>query len=151
MIGDSLSIYQGRIVNSKVQVDKRKRAQPSVMCLGGEIRQVLSNLIGNAIDAMPFGGRLVLRSREATRWKTGERGIVLTVADTGIGMSAATQQKIFEPFFTTKGIGGTGLGLWISAEIVHRHRGTLSVRSSQAAKHTGLVCALFLPFEANVR
>ena len=148
LIGDSLSIYQGRIVNSRIQVDKRKRAEQSVLCLGGEIRQVLSNLIGNAIDAMPLGGRLVLRSREATHWKTGEKGLVITVADTWIGMSAATQRKIFEPFFTTKGIGGTGLGLWISAEIIHRHRGSLRVRSSQSAQHSGTICALFLPFEA---
>ncbi len=62
-------------------------------------------------------------------------------------MSAETQQKMFEPFFTTKGTGGTELGLWISTEMVHRHRGKLSVRSSQATKHTGTVCALFLPFQ----
>lgn len=146
LIGDSLAVFQGRLVNSKIRVEKRKRAERAVTCLGGEIRQVLSNLIGNAIDAMPLGGKLILRSREATNWKTGEAGIVLTVADTGIGMNPETQKKIFEAFFSTKGIGGTGLGLWVSCEIVGRHHGVLRVRSSQARLHTGSVFTLFLPF-----
>lgn len=146
LIGDSLSLFQGRLVNSNIQVEKRKRAEEPITCLGGEVRQVISNLIGNAIDAMPRGGRLILRSRAATHWKTGEKGLAITVADTGIGMNAETQKKIFEAFFTTKGIGGTGLGLWISCEIVNRHGGTLRVRSSQAKQHTGTVFSLFLPY-----
>jgi signal transduction histidine kinase len=106
-----------------VQVERRDRARQPVTCLDGEIRQVLSNLIGNAIDAMsdertaPF-----IRSRESTDWKTGRSGVTLTIADTGSGMSADTISRIFEPFFTTKGNKGTGLGLWISREIVERHR-----------------------------
>lgn len=148
LIGESLSIYQGRLVNSNILVEKRKRAKHPVECFTGEIRQVLSSLMGNAIDAMPFGGRLVLRSRETTHAKTGRRGIVLTVADTGTGISAATQKHIFKPFFTTKGIGGTGLGLWVSAEIVKRHSGSLYMRSSQREGSSGTVMTLFLPFDA---
>ncbi len=147
MIGDSLSIFQGRLVNSKIMVEKRKRAEHPVFCFGGEIRQVLSNLIANAIDAMPVGGRLLLRSREATDWKTGKRGLVISVADTGVGISKAAQKKIFDAFFTTKGIGGTGLGLWISSEIVARHKGRLRVRSSEQEGRSGTVFALFLPFD----
>lgn len=90
----------------------------------------MSNLIGNAIDSMPTGGQLLMRSREATEWVTGTKGIVITVADTGTGMSQQVQRNIFSAFYTTKGIGGTGLGLWISKEIVDRHRGKLRVRSS---------------------
>ena len=92
-----------------------------------------------------------MRSREGTDWKTGRKGLILTVADTGSGMSPDTAAKIFEPFFTTKEIGGTGLGLWVSHEIVQRHGGTLAVRSSQRTGCSGTVFTLFLPFEAVVR
>ena len=147
-----LSIHQGRLLNSRIVVEKRKRADRSVECFDGEIRQVLSNLVGNAIDAMhPEGGRLLVRSREACNWRTGQKGLALTVADTGTGMPPQVLRKIFEAFYTTKGIGGTGLGLWVSREIVDRHRGTLLVRSSQSEVRGGSVFVLFLPFEAVYR
>jgi PAS domain S-box-containing protein len=146
-----LSIYQGRLINSRVAVERRERAISPVVCFDGEIRQVLTNLISNAIDALHTGGgRLLLRSREATNWKTGRRGVCLTVADTGAGMSSVTKARAFEPFFTTKDIGGTGLGLWVSQQIVARHSGILAVRSSQNQVHTGTVFTLFLPFDAIV-
>ncbi len=147
-----LSVHQARLVNSRVAVESRMRATRPVLCFDGEIRQVLSNLIGNAIDAMhPRGGRLLLRSREAVDWKSGRTGVVLTIADSGNGMSAEVQHRVFEAFFTTKGIGGTGLGLWVSREIVERHAGRLRVRSSQARAHHGTVFTLFLPDEAVTR
>jgi PAS domain S-box-containing protein len=143
-----LSIHQGRLVNSGIEVLKRMRAHHLLHCFEGEIRQVLNNLVGNAIDAMlATGGRLLVRSRESTNWRTGEKGITLTVADTGMGMSAPVLKKIFEPFFTTKGIGGTGLGLWVCVDIVKRHSGTLRVRSSQDPGKSGTVFTLFLPFD----
>jgi PAS domain S-box-containing protein len=149
LIEDVLSIYHGRIVNSRVQVERRGRAERPVLCFEGEIRQVLNNLVGNAIDAMhPCGGRLLLRHREATEWKSGSKGLTITVADTGSGMSTATIGKCYEPFFTTKGIGGTGLGLWISREIITRHQGRLRLRSSQLPGCTGTVFTVFLPFKA---
>lgn len=152
LFGEVLSIYQGRLVNSKIEVQKRKRAERPTECFEGEIRQVLSNFVSNAIDAMQNGGgRLLLRSREATNWRTGEQGLALTVADTGTGIAPDQQAKLFNAFYTTKGIGGTGLGLWISKEIVERHRGTIRFRSSQQAVHHGTVFSLFLPFQAATR
>lgn len=147
-----LSIYQGRFENARVKVEKRKRADRSVACFEGEIRQVLNNLVGNALDAMhQHGGRLLLRSRESCNWRTGQKGVALTVADTGSGMPPPVLGKVFEAFYTTKGIGGTGLGLWVSKEIVDRHRGTLLVRSSQKEGHSGTVFSLFLPYDAASR
>ena len=146
LIGDSLAVFQGRLVNNTISVEKKKRAKHPVECLGGEIRQVIGNLIGNAIDAMPSGGRLLLRSREATNHLTGRRGLVVTVADTGVGIPPDVQKKVFDAFYTTKGIGGTGLGLWISSEIVSRHGGTLRFRSCAAPGKSGTVFNLFLPF-----
>ena len=147
-----VSMYQGRIVNSRVHIEERKRALEAVRCFEGEIRQVLSNLVNNAIDAMhSTGGRLLLRSRRGTNWIAGEKGLVITVADTGSGMSRETLKRLFEPFFTTKGIGGTGLGLWVSQEIMDRHRGRLCVRTSQRPGRSGTVFTLFLPFNAVTR
>ncbi len=146
-----LSIYQGRIGNTRLQVQRRSRAHRKVHCFDGEIRQVLSNLVSNALDSMPSGGTLFVRERESTHWRSGEPGVTITIADIGTGMSPHTQAKIFNPFFTTKGVTGTGLGLWVSKEIVHRHRGVLCVRSSQSPAHHGTVFTLFLPFEAVVR
>jgi PAS domain S-box-containing protein len=143
-----LSLYEGRLRNSSISVEKRKRCTRTIACFEGDIRQVLSNLVSNAIDAMPIGGRLLLRSREATDWRTGRRGLVLTVADTGSGMSPETRAHVFEAFFTTKGINGTGLGLWIGSEIVDRHHGHLLLRSSRDTAHRGTVFNLFLPFLA---
>ena len=145
-----LSIYEGRLRNSNVTVEKRKRALQQIVCFAGDVRQVLTNLVGNAIDAMPTGGRLLIRSREATDWTTGREGLVLTIADTGCGMDSATLEQIFEPFFTTKGIGGTGLGLWVSQEVVARHHGALHVRSSHREGSSGTVFALFLPFDVDI-
>lgn len=148
LIGETVPIYQARLTNANVRIERRDRSSLPVTCFDGEVRQVLSNLVANAIDAMspsPAGGRLLIRSHEGTDWKSGRKGMILTVADTGSGIPADLQKKIFEPFFTTKGMQGTGLGLWISHEIVDRHRGVLRVRSSQKQPVTGTVFQLFLP------
>ena len=146
LVAGVLSTYQGRIVNSRVHVEERRRANNAILCFEGEIRQVLNNLVSNALDAMSTnGGRLLLRSREGTDAKTGQLGVFITVADTGSGMSPQTRAKSFEPFFTTKGMAGTGLGLWICTGIVERHHGRLLLRSSQRKDHTGTVFLLFLP------
>jgi PAS domain S-box-containing protein len=152
LMGTALELLRSRIANAKIRVEKRKFAQRPVLCFEGEIRQVISNLLINAVDAMhPGGGRLLLRSREGRDHATGRAGLILTIADTGTGMSRETLGRIFEPFYTTKGLGGTGLGLWISKEILERHKGRLRVRSSQAPGRTGTVFALFLPFDAATR
>jgi two-component system NtrC family sensor kinase len=151
LFNTTLNIYESRIKNAGIVVEKRKRANEPVECFEGDIRQVLSNVVTNAIDAMPTGGRLIVRSREGTDWKTGRRGLVLTLADSGTGIDPDTQAKMFEAFFTTKGIGGSGLGLWISADIMQRHEGKIAIRSSQKPGCSGTVVTLFIPFEKIVR
>ncbi len=145
-----LSLYGGRIVNAGIEVERRERAAAPVLCYDGEIRQVLNNLIGNAIDAMhSSGGRLLLRAREATHWPTSRRGLLLTVADTGTGITPEVRRRLFDAFFTTKGISGTGLGLWVSREIADRHAGRLRLRSrAEQGPNRGTVFTLFLPYEA---
>lgn len=144
----ALAAQSGRIHNGQVHVEKKFRAKTPLNCFDGEIRQVLNDLISNAVDAMRgmAGGRLLVRSREGTHWQTGRKGLMLTVADTGHGIDRKHLAKIFEPFFSTKGLSGTGLGLWVSQEIVARHLGSLRVRSSKKG-HRYTVFLLFLPFD----
>jgi signal transduction histidine kinase len=147
-----VSLYQGRVDNANIRIEERYHGHQQVRCYEGEIRQVLSNLLNNAIDAMqPHGGKLMLRSRVATDWPTGRRGLAFTVADSGSGIEHSLIAKIFEPFFTTKEETGTGLGLWVSERIVKRHHGTLCVRSSQREGRSGTVFVMFLPFDAVTR
>jgi PAS domain S-box-containing protein len=148
LVESVLTLNQGRLMNSGITVETGPWVKRPFVCFEGEIRQVLNNLVGNAVDAMPHGGRLVIRSREGTDWKTGKPGIRLTFADTGMGIPRHRLKQIFEPFFTTKGINGTGLGLWISQEIVEKHQGRLQVRSSQRTGYTGTVFSMYLPFDA---
>ena len=141
----TLALHQGRLVNAGISIEERYRALRAAYCVDGEIRQVLNNFVGNSIDAMPHGGRILARSRDATDWRSGRRGVALTVADTGTGLSPEVQSRMFEPFFSTKGSGGAGLGLWICDQLIARNGGSLRVRSSHGSSSTGTVLVLFLP------
>ncbi len=143
-----MSIYEGRLRNAHIQVEKRFGADQPVRCFQGDVRQVLNNLVANAIEAMPFGGRLLIRSRKGRDWKTGRQGMVLTIADNGSGIAPAVKEKIFDAFFTTKGAAGNGLGLWVCQEIVRRHGGILRVRSTQRPGRKGTAFTLFLPYDS---
>jgi PAS domain S-box-containing protein len=148
LVESVLDLYIGRLESAHIRLEVRERMSASIVCLESEIRQVLSNLVRNAIDAMHGnGGRLLVRSREATEWRSGTPGVIITVADTGSGISRETMNKLYTAFFTTKGIGGTGLGLWVSSEIVKRHQGGLRVRSSQKPGKSWTVFQLFLPYQ----
>jgi two-component system sporulation sensor kinase C len=144
-----LDLYQSRLMNGHITVQRRDRSTQSVVCMESEIRQVLNNLVSNAIDAMyPQGaGRLVVRTREGTQWRTQRRGVILTIADTGSGIASEVMSNMYKAFYSTKGIGGTGLGLWISSEIIDRHQGRLTVRSSERPGYSGTVFQLFLPLQ----
>ncbi len=147
LFSGTLNLYRAKLNNSRVQVDPKRASQHTIVVYEGEIRQVMNNLFSNAIDAMPHGGKLMIRSRNATNFRTGEHGMLLTIADTGTGIPVEKLTRIFDAFYTTKGIGGTGLGLWISKDILARHNGQLRVRSSQDARHHGSVFTLFIPYE----
>ena len=147
LIDAVLNLYQGRLANSGIHVQASYSTQTRILCFENDIRQVLNNLIANAIDAMRTGGRLIARGHDAVDHATGRKGVRLTIADTGHGMSAEVRARLFEPFYTTKALNGTGLGLWISEGIVQRHQGRLSLRSTQHPVHHGTIFSLFLPCE----
>jgi signal transduction histidine kinase len=140
----ALALYRGRLQSSLVQVVTAYRDAQPLLCLTGELRQVFANLIGNSFEATREG-KLILRARPATDPQTGISGVRCTVADTGHGIDPRTFEHIFEPFITTKGELGTGLGLWVSAEILRRHRAIIKVRSSTRPRRSGTVFSIFFP------
>ncbi len=147
LIHSVLALFEGRIRAHSIQVVCDFDGVPQITALDGEIRQVLANVIGNAIDAMI--GRdepkvLLLRAKARRSWRTNSEGIAILVADCGTGMDDTTLSRIYEPFFSTKGITGTGLGLWVSAEIVNKHNGRVLVRS-RTTEPSGTVFRIFLP------
>jgi len=145
LLDSVLRLLRGRVANSEVEIVKEYRATKQLHCFEGELRQVFTNLIGNALDAMAGRtGRLVVRTSETRNWETSEAGIRVTVADSGSGINPETLQRIFEPFYTTKGLRGTGLGLWVSKEIIAKHRGTMRVKSKLGV---GTTFSVFLPFQ----
>ena len=145
-----IDMYRAQLKTAQIEVHQRKRAERPLVCLEGDVRQVLNNVIGNAIDAMPEGGCLFLRSRETKDPKSDRHGFCFTIADTGCGMTRDIKESVFKAFFTTKGVHGSGLGLWISAEIMQRHQGSIRIRSSQSERYHGTVVTLFLPYDFRV-
>ncbi len=107
---------------------------PEVMAIEGELREALVNLVFNAVDAMPGGGRLTLRSGRVTR--AGSHRVFVEVADTGVGMDEETRRRCLEPFFTTKGERGSGLGLAMVYGIAQRHGADLEIVSALGAGST---------------
>ncbi len=144
LIRDVLVVYERKLaykhLATEVSVDSKLRLR----CKQGELRQALSNLIANAIDASKNSGKIWLRVREAKRRKDGEHGVRITLADNGGGMSEEVQKRIFVPFFTTKAEIGTGIGLWASKTLIEQQGGSLRFRSRQGAR-SGTVMSIFLP------
>lgn len=146
VVNSILMLYRRKLSHDGVNLKLDVRECSSLVCYAGEIRQVLANLIGNALDAMSHGGVLRVKVREGTAWQTAQRGVRITVADTGHGMTAQTMERLYEPFFTTKEAFGTGLGLWVSAGIVKKHGGSILARSSVLPGKSGTVFTVFLPY-----
>jgi PAS domain S-box-containing protein len=140
-----ISLFQGRMATRQVTVERRFAEDDVMVCFAGDMRQVFANLVGNALDAIPDEGRIWLRTRRSKNWKTGRAGLRVCVADNGGGMSEATRKSLFEPFFTTKPATGTGLGLWVSEEIIRNHEGSVRVRSSEQVGRSGTVFMRFFP------
>ncbi|WP_419804745.1 two-component system sensor histidine kinase NtrB [Terriglobus sp.] len=147
LFDSTLVLYRARLLNAGITTQIDFCDSTPLFCFEGELRQIVANLVGNAFDAMRTGGRLRLRSRRIVHPRTGTGGLRLTLADTGSGMSAETLSRIFEPFFSTKGIGGTGLGLWITQELLEKNGGTIRVRSSMRPGRSGTVFHLFFARE----
>ncbi len=143
-------LYTGRLLVRNIKLHWKVLPAPTVTCLEGEIRQVLNNLIRNALDAMGTGGELAIRLHGQTDLRTGKKGVRLTIADGGEGIHPRIQARLFEPFQTTKETTGTGLGLWVSKGIVEKHGGYLQMRTRRGPASHGTVFTLWLPLKGNV-
>jgi len=146
LINSILLLYGRRLQSLDVHVEKRFDAPGNVMGVAGELRQVFSNLIANAIDALTVTGtKLVVHVRDSRDWSDlRRRGVRVTIADDGSGMSAETRASLFQPFFTTKGERGTGVGLWVSRGFVAKHGASIRLWSNTGARH-GICFSVFLP------
>jgi signal transduction histidine kinase len=145
ILDDALVLHHDRCSALGIEVSRDYDSAPQIFCRPGELRQVMVNLVGNALDAMPSGGSLQLRIRRTTDWIKGGRALCIAVADTGGGMSAETRHRLFEPFYTTKQGTRSGLGLWICADIVGKYKGRISMRSNDVPGRNGSVFMLVLP------
>ncbi len=154
VIDSVIALFGPKLTSSGIRVVKDYETNKRVFGLPGELRQVFSNLIGNAMEATPKGGEIQVRVSDATDWRDSNRqGVRVVISDSGTGIPSAARSGLFTPFFTTKGEKGTGLGLWVSKGIVEKHEGSLKFRSSTHDGHRGTTFAVFLPLEstANAR
>jgi PAS domain S-box-containing protein len=149
LIEESLKVFSDRFQRAGIAITKKIRPRTSILGFSDEIRQVVDNLLVNAVEATPRGGGLALCLRESRGWKNrSELGVRLTIADNGSGIPKASLSRVFEPFFTTKAEKGNGLGLWVVKGIVEKHGGSINIRSTDAAARSGTAISIFLPSTA---
>jgi PAS domain S-box-containing protein len=152
ILDDVLYLYSRKLQDRGLKVMKDYKTMGEATVIKGEIRQVFSNLVANAIDAMPPGGILRLRVTDWREWNnSGRAGVRISIADSGSGIALQHREKLFQPFYTTKQDIGTGLGLWIARGIVDKHGGTIRVRSKTSPGKNGTTFSIFLPTEAVVQ
>ena len=150
-LDDVLQLYLRQLNDKHIQVAKQYDPAVEIRGFAGELRQLFSNLILNALDALDDGGRLILHVARGREWSNGHEtgaqrtGARVTIADSGSGIRQTDLTRIFEPFYSTKGDSGTGLGLWLSHGIVQKHEGSIRVRSRTTAGSSGTVFSIFLP------
>jgi len=145
ILEQALALYETKIRARNIRLIKEVRFNGLIHARPRELRQAFSNLVANSLDAVPDGGDLMLRVSRGRDWRTGMPGVIVTVADSGLGIEPQHRKRIFEPFFTTKRDTGTGLGLWLTREIVLRHSGRIRVRTSCCPGRSGTTIAIFLP------
>ncbi len=149
VLDNVLALFSGAISAKELSVVRRYRMDGPILGYPGELRQVFSNLISNAIDASKPHGTLHLDVFATREWRQGAcQGVRVVIADSGEGIAAEERMRLFEPFFTTKGERGTGLGLWVTQGIVQKHGGSIRFRSRRGTDRNGTVFAVFLPMTA---
>ncbi len=139
LLDEVLAVYAGRTAAKQVTVERDYKDDIAIKALRGEMLQILSNLIANALDALPMGGHIRLRT--AGR----EGGVEFSVEDNGVGIPPENLDRIFEAFFTTKTDVGTGLGLWVVKDLVEKQGGRISVESRNLGENRGTRFIVFVP------
>jgi PAS domain S-box-containing protein len=146
IVEESIQIFCERMERAGIHISKKITSDTTLIGYPDEIRQVIDNLLLNAEEAMPDGGRLRIAVRHSSNWKDRhEPGVRLTIADTGCGISREDFPHLFEPFFTTKAEKGSGLGLFAIRGIISKHKGQVKFRSSRTEARSGTVVSVFWP------
>jgi signal transduction histidine kinase len=143
----AIDLLKSKIKTKQAMVDRQWHEDVKITAVAGELRQVFSNLLANSLDAMDKGGTIKVRVSAGTAPRNGHCCVRVTIADSGNGIPLDSQQHLFEPFFTTKGTIGTGLGLWVSKQIIDKHKGTIRMRSNTDGARRGTVFSIVLPVE----
>ncbi|MEO6964989.1 MAG: ATP-binding protein [Acidobacteriaceae bacterium] len=144
LIESAIGILKAKISSKGAHVETRWGEDVCLPVVAGEIRQVFANLLANSLDAVPQGGTIKVRTAVAFNHKKQVSCFRVTIADNGAGIPRHVRDKLFEPFFTTKGTTGTGLGLWVSKQILDKHNGTIRMRSRTGCPQAGTVfCITF--------
>jgi PAS domain S-box-containing protein len=150
VMDEILQLYSRKLEGRHIRVVRRYRGSHQITGYSGELRQLLANLLVNAVDAMADGGSLQVRVAASHDWSNGRDGVRIVVADNGSGIPRNNLRQIFEPFYTTKKDTGTGLGLWVSRGIVQKHGGSIRVRSRADGHTTGTAFSIFLPLQHEI-
>ena len=146
VLGEVIALYWRKIQFKKISVRPDYGNGIKIVGFPGEIRQIFANLVANAIEALSAEGSLVIRaSRVTLRDGSNRAGVRVTFLDNGTGIAPENRKKIFEPFYTTKKDVGTGLGLWLTLQLVEKHHGSLRVRTSVEPGRSWTVFSVFLP------
>jgi PAS domain S-box-containing protein len=145
ILQEVLVLYARKLQFKKIKVRSDYAAGAEVEGYGGEIRQIFANLVANAIEAMPVEGTLRIRVGKVGAASDGRSGVRITLLDNGVGIPAQSRKKIFEPFYTTKKDVGTGLGLWLTQNLVEKHKGSVQFRSCAEAGRSWTAFSVFLP------
>ncbi|HEY4355625.1 MAG TPA: ATP-binding protein [Acidobacteriaceae bacterium] len=145
LLEDVLELQKRPMQMSNITVDKRYLSRGLIHGFPSELKQVFMNLISNAMQAMPEGGRLRVCVKDARQEDGKSTGLHVSISDTGSGIAAESAKRLFEPFFTTKAVKGTGLGLWISRGILQKHEGGLRFRSVFGSKGTVTSFRIWIP------
>jgi PAS domain S-box-containing protein len=146
-VEDVLAVYQSKLQSNNITVERDFHEIGLIWVREGEVTQIISNLVANAIDAMPTGGLLRVVVSETSR--NDKEGILLAIHDNGVGVELNYLSKVFEPFFTTKEELGNGLGLWVVKQFVDGMGGTIDVESRSALKDKGTTFSIFIPYDNN--
>jgi PAS domain S-box-containing protein len=145
LIEGVLLLLDRRLQHQGIQLEARLAEPLMVEGFPAELRQVFTNLIGNAIDAAGSKGRIRIRMEPADAEELHGAGAVVEIVDSGVGIPPDIQPRLFQPFFTTKGANGTGLGLWVSMGIVQKHGGAIRIGNGDEPGLPGASIRVFLP------
>ncbi len=142
LLESAIHLLKASITSKHASIETRWRDDVQLSVVAGELIQVFANLLVNCLEAIPSKGVIKIRTSFAFDEKTQTRCFRVTIADNGRGIPRRLLPQLFEPFFTTKDATGTGLGLWVSKQILDNHHGTIQIRTTAEGKHTGTVARI---------